>query len=236
METTISVNKRFCGPPRSGNGGYVCGLVAKVIPGLSEVKLLAPPPLDSDLTLEYTDNSATLTMDGSAIAKAAETSWDMTVPKCPDIEEALTAQENYLGFTKHDLPGCFVCGPKREIGDGLRIFAGTGKSGNIVSAVWEPANLPSNHNNEIDSEFIWAALDCPGFFAVTEQSGFALLGSLSVKHFHPVFLDQKYIVTGWHAGSEGRKHTAGTALFDEQGKLVAQAKAIWVSVDKTAFV
>jgi hypothetical protein len=35
-------------------------------------------------------------------------------------------------------------------------------------------------------------------------------------------------VIGWHISSEGRKHEAGTALFDEDGELCGRAKAVWI--------
>ena len=33
MQNTIPtiIRKRFCGPPNSGNGGYVCGLLANAL-------------------------------------------------------------------------------------------------------------------------------------------------------------------------------------------------------------
>jgi hypothetical protein len=33
---------------------------------------------------------------------------------------------------------------------------------------------------------------------------------------------------GWHIGSSGRKHEAGTALFDGEGNLVGRARALWI--------
>ena len=48
----IFINKRFNGPPNSGNGGYVAGLIAKEIGKCCEVKLVAPPPVSyTHLTL-----------------------------------------------------------------------------------------------------------------------------------------------------------------------------------------
>ena len=41
----VAIEKRFCGPPKSANGGYVCGLLASYIDGDAEITLLAPPPL-----------------------------------------------------------------------------------------------------------------------------------------------------------------------------------------------
>ncbi|MCJ9705122.1 hypothetical protein MOV74_28970, partial [Bradyrhizobium sp. SHOUNA76] len=47
--TPIIIDKRYCGPPNSGNGGYVCGRLARHIPGGAEITLRAPPPLDTPL-------------------------------------------------------------------------------------------------------------------------------------------------------------------------------------------
>jgi hypothetical protein len=41
----IMIEKRFCGPPNSANGGYVCGLLAGHIDGSAEITLRVPPPL-----------------------------------------------------------------------------------------------------------------------------------------------------------------------------------------------
>jgi hypothetical protein len=39
----------FRGPPNSGKGGYVCGMLARHIAGAVEVSLRAPPPLETEL-------------------------------------------------------------------------------------------------------------------------------------------------------------------------------------------
>ena len=43
---SVSVASRFCGPPNSGNGGYVSGILGGFIDGVSEVTLRKPPPLE----------------------------------------------------------------------------------------------------------------------------------------------------------------------------------------------
>ena len=49
---SITIDRRFCGPPNSGNGGYVCGLLAGHIDGTSaEITLRAPPPLGQRLDI-----------------------------------------------------------------------------------------------------------------------------------------------------------------------------------------
>ncbi len=47
---TMVIDKRFCGPPGSGNGGYVCGRLSQFIdaPAVT-VRLLLPVPLDTEL-------------------------------------------------------------------------------------------------------------------------------------------------------------------------------------------
>src|SRR4029453_17467879 len=47
--TSMTIDKRYCGPPNSANGGYVCGRLAQNIPGGAELPLRAPPPLDKPL-------------------------------------------------------------------------------------------------------------------------------------------------------------------------------------------
>jgi hypothetical protein len=48
----ITIARRFCGPPNSGNGGYSAGSLAQLIGGAVEVTLRHPPPLDQPLRIE----------------------------------------------------------------------------------------------------------------------------------------------------------------------------------------
>ena len=40
------------------------------------------------------------------------------------------------------------------------------------------------------------------------------------------------VVTGWPIDSEGRKHRVGSALHYADGKLVAAAKATWITLNE----
>jgi hypothetical protein len=51
MMPSITIDKRFRGPPNSGNGGYVCGLIAGHIDGSAEITLRVPPPLEHGLEI-----------------------------------------------------------------------------------------------------------------------------------------------------------------------------------------
>jgi hypothetical protein len=48
---TMTIPRRFRGPPNSSNGGYVCGMLARQIAGAAEVTPRAPPPLETELGL-----------------------------------------------------------------------------------------------------------------------------------------------------------------------------------------
>jgi hypothetical protein len=227
--TTLRIDRRFCGPPDSGNGGYVCGLVAKAFGGSGcEVTLHAPPPLDRDLQLDFDGDRARLLDGDSMIASAVHASPAIEVKRPPSPFEAAEATTRFTGFRNHIFPTCFVCGPDRREGDGLRIFAGAADG--QVAAPWTPGGSLLNDDGALASEFVWAALDCPGYFAVEERARPAVLGRFAVQIVEPRIEPQTLIVTGWPIASEGRKHEAGTALHDPGGRLLAFAKATWITL------
>ena len=55
-EHRLRVPARFCGPPTSANGGYVAGLVAAAMGHNVIVRLVGPPPLDTDLVLRCAED------------------------------------------------------------------------------------------------------------------------------------------------------------------------------------
>lgn len=54
----FEISSCFCGAPRSGNGGYICGRIAKHLHGSVTVRLKVPPPLNTELRLESTEQEA----------------------------------------------------------------------------------------------------------------------------------------------------------------------------------
>ncbi|SDR90873.1 hypothetical protein SAMN05216421_0552 [Halopseudomonas xinjiangensis] len=227
----ITIASRFCGPPQSGNGGYVAGLLAKAMPAGCQVTLHAPPPLDAPLTLSAADDGMQLHHEGRLLASARPYELAMTVPPAPSIDASSAAQQRFEGIVRHDLPGCFVCGPNRDPGDGLRIFAGPlDDPKQSVAALWTPDASLADRDETVASEFLWAALDCPGFFAVRPVSGLALLGRFAARLLEPVRVGETLIVNGWAIRHDGRKHQTGTALYRENGSLVAFAEATWISI------
>lgn len=228
--TAIRIPARFRGPPDSANGGYFAGMLARELGGSDvEVTLKRPAPLDRTLEVRRDGETAALFDGGELLAVAERASIDPAVPDPPSFAEAKAAEERFTGHQGHIYPGCFVCGPARETGDGWRIFPGSIGEGR-VAATWTADHDFAARDGALRSEFVWAALDCAGYFAVDEQAGLALLGRMGVRIHGPVACGRPLIVLGWAIGSEGRKHRAGTALFDAAGPLLAAATQSWITL------
>jgi len=229
---TIVIDRRFHGPPNSGNGGYVCGRVARFIEGPATVRLRTPPPLDVEMHVHRDARGVSLLHRGVVVAQGWPSPLLLEIPDPPDAREAEQASQAFPGFKSHRFPSCFVCGPERAPGDGLRIFAGPVPGKHIVACTWTPAGgLAIENPDEVSSEFVWAALDCPGGFAFPEpREGTILLGELTVQRFGPLRPEERAIVIGWEIAREGRKHHTGTAIFSESGACRGAGRGIWLEV------
>jgi len=225
----LRIERRFHGPPDSGNGGYVAGLVGGALGGSgATVTLHRPPPLDRLLDLRVTAEGAELLDGGERIASAMPARVEVDVPNPPSFDEARSAEARYVGHRHHRFPSCFVCGPAREPGDGLAIYPGD--VAGQVAATWTPGADLAGDDGKVRHEFLWAALDCPGYFAVEEAAGLALLGRMSARIECDVAAGDPLIVTGWAIASEGRKHQVGTAVHEPGGTLIACAHSTWITI------
>lgn len=234
---TLVISSRFCGPPKSGNGGYVCGRVAATIEGAASVRLMAPPPLETELRIEKSNGVAKLLHESSIIAEAKAAAVDLAPPRAPSYAQAESATGTYLGFRRHPFPRCFVCGPHRAAGDGLRLFPGSLEANGIVAAPWIPDVSLVNDSDTVGSEFLWAALDCTSGFAVlpVPEGQAIVLGELTARIDRDVTPNQKCVVVGWPLRVDGRKRYAGAAVLRDSGELLAVARATWIEVPASAF-
>jgi hypothetical protein len=244
--TSIIIDKRYCGPPNSGNGGYVCGRLAGCIPGGAEVTLRAPPPLDKPLDVVAADDGSWGLCDGATVlATARSASVELARLEKASFDEASAA--GLLTPVKpheHPLPTCFVCGPARAHGDGLRIFVGPlarrSPSGSaVLAATWTPDPTLTGEGGLVAPEFLWSALDCPTGFASSfdrESGSFdrtpILLGRMSARIAARPRPGERCVVTAWEAGRDGRKRSAEAAAYGETGTLLAVARATWIAVDR----
>ena len=230
-ERTIVVARRFRGPDAgvaTANGGYFCGLVADAAPAAAtiEIRARAGVPLERPLAVRLAAGTVEVLDDGALVARSSA--------------ERLAVRLDD-GSVPHAFPECFVCGHRRAPGDGMRLFAGPvpgdgPQRGQVRVAGWRPDPAFLDAAGRLRPEFVWAALDCPGGWALP---GPINTGTLQVEIREPVDGRHPVIVMGWRAPAPSpragsRRRYAGTAIFDAGGRLLALGAAIWVAPDPLA--
>lgn len=206
----------------------MCGRLAAFVEGPARVRLQVPPPLGVEMTARKTDAGVELVHAGAVVAWARPAEVPLQAPPAPSYDEAAAAARAYRGFRSHPFPSCFVCGPDRRAGDGLRIFPGKIPGADVVASPWVPDESLADGAGIVRREFLWSALDCPGGFSFDVPDGTAvLLGEFAARLTGPVSVGERCVVIGWELGRDGRKHHTGTALYSESGECRGIARATW---------
>ncbi len=231
----VTIDPRFCGPPDTGNGGYVSGLLAQHVAGPAEVTLRAPAPLGRELCVRSEAKGVALHDGDALLAQARSTSLDLEVPDSPGLAAARATAGSCRAFKTHPFPRCFVCGPERGPGDGLQVFPGSIEGSDLVAAPWTPDPSLADDTGAVRPELIWAVLDCPSAFPLLEAEEARhlepmLLGRLAAGMYRPLRPGERCVVIAWPIALEGRKGLAGSAIFSESGDLAAAALATWISL------
>ena len=229
--STLRVAARFCGPPTSANGGYICGLVADAIGQLVTVRLLRPPPLDTDMTLHADEGLWHVDHGAERIVEARSANLDDLIPPLAPAYAAAAEASRHAPWSdpaQHPCPGCFVCGPLRSAGDGMRLFAGAVPGQAFVATGWVPDASLGRADGTVAPEFIAAALDCPGFQSMQTGLKPYLLGEFTCRIDRPVHVGEPCVIVGWKIEVKGRRHIVGTSLHGKDGQLCAVAKGVWI--------
>jgi hypothetical protein len=144
-----------------------------------------------------------LLLDGAAlVAEARPALVEVDPPAAVALADAEAARERHVRDWSPDFAECYVCGVRD---DGLEIRAGAVEGR-------EPLHAAPMTLIESGPEFVWAAIDCPGAYAVgAEGRGDIVLGRMTA------------------LGEDGRKLHAGTALFSAGGELLAIARQTWIA-------
>jgi hypothetical protein len=249
----LTVAARFRGPSQSANGGYFAGLVAAHARDVVRVRLLRPPPLEvplhvvelGDGVLEVRDHAVPNSAAGSerateatasrdVIARATPAALDLVVPRPVPYMVAVAASRRFSGFKHHPFPSCFVCGTERARRDGLRLFptaVGTdlGNVEGLVAGPWMPDETEAGRDaDKVAVPIMYAALDCPGGFAVMSPGRPMLLAEMTAHVDRCARIGEPCVAVGWPIGREGRKAWAGSAVFGEDGSICARASALWI--------
>ncbi|MFD1825798.1 MULTISPECIES: hypothetical protein [Mumia] len=239
--TSTTIDPRYNGPDRSGNGGYVAGLVARPIasPGAVVTSTLrVPPPLGVPLALTVDDGRAVLSDGATVVGEAEAGAFDVDPAPFVGATLARKGYEAYEGRVEHPFPHCFTCGTARAPGDGLLVFPGPVDDAaypDTVAATWTPHPAFGDTDGHLQPEVTWAAIDCPGGWSAHIDATPMVLGRMTGQVVSTPVADREYVVVGAFRGADGRKHRTGTALYEADGTLVARAEQTWIAIDIGTF-
>src|SRR4029434_3519297 len=103
---------------------------------------------------------------------------------------------------------------RASCGEGLLSFPGAWGDSGIVAAPWMPDESLCAADGKVCSEFMWAALDCPGYFAARDDYRVMLLGEIAAKVDRRVHASESCVVLGWRLGTECRKHRVAPSAYE----------------------
>lgn len=229
----LTVPRRFCGPPSSGNGGWSAGaLAAHVDAPVVAVSLFAPPPLDTPMPIRVEDDARVASHGDAPVLRAEPAAGDLTVVAWVPPAEARAAEASYAGLASHPFPTCFSCGTARD--DGLRIFPGrvADQEGCArVAATWTPDASVA----DVLPATTWAALDCVGGWAGDLEERLMVLARMTARVDRLPEVGAEHVVVGLGRLTSGRKTFTASALYDADGDLLGSAEHLWIAVDPAAF-
>lgn len=236
MTDSVTITARHNGPPGSANGGYTCGLLAQRV-GAEEVEvtLLSPPPLEQPLAVAADAERVELRDDELLVAEARPAELLLDVPDAVPAEELERAEaaghEHWTA--NHPFPTCFVCGPDRAPGDGMRVFPLelAGRDG-MFGARWRPDESLAAADGSVRPEYVWAALDCPTSAPVANfgEGPAMVLARLTARLGCSVRVGESHTILSWELGRDGRKREAAAALYDSAGRMLCASKALWIEL------
>ena len=249
----LRVPARFCGPPGVANGGFTSGSLAALLGGAAEVTLRRPVPLDRPLPVRGNGDGTMVVEDGGVLlaeARPAKVPVELlavpgtaapllAVPATvtPAAAQAAAGRSRY--YDAPVFPGCFVCGPARTAGDGLRVFPGRVAGRGLWAAPWTPDTTVGGADGRVRAEVVWAALDCPSGIAASEvadvPAGTAVvLGRMAATVGGLPRPGDRCRVVAWPLAGDGRKLRAGSALIGPDGAVLAAARTVWIMVARRA--
>lgn len=234
---TLTVPSRFNGPPASGQGGYSAGALAAHLDGSAAVSLRRPVPLDEALEVRADDGATRVAETAAARAFDAADQLVAEATAAPplaawdaqhvSLAAARAATERFVAPADGTFDHCFVCGRARH--DGFCIFPGPVAGTDLVAAPWTPPDWAADADGAVRPEFVWAALDCPGYFSLHGGDPIvAFLARQQSRIIAPPRVGVEHVVVGRPLERSGRKGFAATAILDPVGAVLAHSEQLLI--------
>jgi len=234
MTSTLRIDARLNGPPRSANGGFASGTIAQSLGGTASVRLIRPIPLETPMELEMDVNGdfgQVVDSHRHLVAEVRQADpFTMIPPVRPGFGDAEAARAaSPLHGARHLLSNCVVCGPERR--DGLHVTPGPlADRSDVLAAPFVPLEQDAT-DGVVHPAAVWGALDCPSYPATSLLDGrIGLLGTLTAHRNRDVFVGERLVAVGWTVEHHGRSTQTASALLDERGEVVASARAVWIEL------
>lgn len=223
---TCRIARTHNGPPGSANGGYACGVFARVardvVGPAAVVQLHAAPPLDTELTVrEHRGRAHVWHRDELVATVSAEVPDRRAAVPFVTAAAAERAAGHFAGATAHPFPSCVACGTARTDAAALHLAPGRVEGrADLVACTWTPAGT--------DPDTVWAALDCPGGWTLDQSGSPHVLGRMSARVRAIPPPGETAIVVARHLATAGRTARVAVALFAPDGTEFGRADATWV--------
>ncbi|HTW45837.1 MAG TPA: PaaI family thioesterase [Acidobacteriaceae bacterium] len=143
-------------------------------------------------------------------------------------EQKIEARGKLERLSHGALNRCFGCGERNKTGLRLRLYVDEERV--IVCRVRLARRFegPPGHAH---GGVIATLLDEAMSKANRQFGVLAMTRQMEVEYLKPVPLGVRLLLTGRHAGAEGRKHNCEAELTNEKGELLARGKALFIEVD-----
>jgi hypothetical protein len=176
--------------------------------------------------------------DGTLIAEAVRTTLALDVPTPPEFNAALAARGDSPSFETRVNPlipdgtgfhpVCACCGADAPADEGLHVYAAPVAGFDGVAAAWRPHAGLAGVDGFLPESIVWTALDCP---VSSRGSRAAFVPDCSAAWWRARYgsaRGDRNRGDRLASRQRGRKHFAGTALFDADGELCAFARQTWI--------
>lgn len=160
-----------------------------------------------------------------AIVGSSLAAWDAPTV---NVDEARAATARFTPPAGGTFDHCFVCGRARHE-DGFGVFPGPVEGTDLVASPWTPPDWSADADGAVLPEFVWAALDCPGYFgAYGTDLALAYLARQQSELLAPIRAGVEYVAIGRPLERDRRKGFAATAIVDSDGAVLAHAEQLLI--------